>query len=58
MPEVPADYILREELSAAEEQEPGSLWKKLYSIDPEEAQKHHAHSVRYIIRALEIYQQS
>jgi tRNA dimethylallyltransferase len=24
-------------------------------IDPEEAQKHHPHSTRYLIRALEIY---
>jgi len=27
-------------------------------IDPEEADKHHPNSIRYIIRALEIYHQT
>lgn len=29
--------------------------QQLYAIDPEEANKHHPHSLRFIIRALEIY---
>jgi tRNA dimethylallyltransferase len=30
----------------------------LYKIDPTEANKHHSNSIRYIVRALEIYHQS
>jgi len=55
MPEISPDYILRQKLYDKEEQTPGILWKELYAIDPEEANKHHPNSVRYIVRALEIY---
>jgi tRNA dimethylallyltransferase len=41
---------------AEEEANPGSLRKKLEAIDPEEAAKHHPNSLRYIIRALEIFE--
>jgi len=34
---------------------PGFLHRELSRIDPEEAQKLHPHSLRYLIRALEIY---
>ena len=39
-----------------EEQSPGLLHQELFRVDPEEAQKHHPNSLRYIIRALEIYE--
>lgn len=34
------------------------LWKRLSVIDPEEANKHHPNSVRYIVRALEIFEKT
>lgn len=58
MPEVEPDFPLREKWYAEEEKEPGTLWKKLYAVDPEEAAKHHPNSVRYIVRALEIHEKT
>lgn len=58
MPDIEADMPLRDKRYAQEEQEPGILWKRLFAIDPEEANKHHANSVRYIVRALEIYEKT
>ena len=58
MPEVLPDEALRAKLYAQEEQEPGILRKMLYEVDPQEAIKHHPKSLRYIVRALEIYKQS
>lgn len=55
MPEISPDYDLRDKLYKKEENEPGILWKELNTIDPDEAHKHHPNSVRYIVRALEIY---
>lgn len=55
MPELPPNPTLREELYAKEEAKPGYLWNELFRIDPTEANKHHMNSLRYIIRALEIY---
>ncbi len=55
MPELPPNPTLREELYAKEEARPGYLWNELFRIDPTEANKHHMNSLRYIIRALEIY---
>lgn len=58
MPECPPDYDLRTELEQKEEQNPGVLHQELTAIDPEEAQKLHPNSIRYIIRALEIYKKT
>jgi tRNA dimethylallyltransferase len=56
MPESAPNRKIRDRLEAEEKAEPGILWKKLNDIDPEEAAKHHPNSVRYIIRALEIFE--
>lgn len=58
MPDIEADMPLREKWYAEEEKEPEVLRKRLQKIDPEEAQKHHPNSVRYIVRALEIYEKT
>lgn len=55
MPECPPDPVLRRELEEKEIANPGFLHRELSRIDPEEAQKLHPHSLRYLIRALEIY---
>lgn len=58
MPECPPDYALRAELEAEEAQKPGFLWQELNKVDPEEAQKLHPNSTRYLVRALEIYKKT
>jgi len=58
MPEVAPNPTIRDELYAKEEKNPWSLRDELYSIDPTEAQKHHKNSLRFIVRALEIYHSS
>ena len=58
VPEVQPDFALRSQREALETKEQGILRKKLYEIDPEEAQKHHPNSTRYIIRALEIFEKT
>lgn len=58
MPNIPPDMKLRDELFAKEEKEPGILHKELMEIDPEEAEKLHPKSTRYIVRALEIFHKS
>lgn len=58
MPEVEPDFPLREERYEQEKKQPGSLWKKLNAVDPEEAAKHHPNSSRYIVRALEIFEKT
>lgn len=55
MPEVQADFELREKLYKQEEQQPWYLHKELGKIDPQEAIKIHPKSTRYLVRALEIY---
>ena len=55
MPELPPNPALREELYTKEEAKPWYLWNELFRVDPAEANKHHMNSLRYIIRALEIY---
>lgn len=55
MPECPPDPVLRRKLEEKEIANPGFLHRELSRIDPEEAQKLHPHSLRYLIRALEIY---
>lgn len=55
MPECPPDLELRAELEKKELAESWFLHRELTKIDPEEAQKLHPNSTRYLIRALEIY---
>lgn len=55
MPSCPPDYELRKQLEEKELNNPGALHKELLNIDPEEANKLHPNSIRYIIRALEIF---
>jgi len=55
MPELPPNPTLREELYAKEAEKAGYLRNELFRIDPVEANKHHMNSLRYIVRALEIY---
>lgn len=46
---------MRDELYAKEEAQPGYLHQTLSQLDPEEAQKLHPNSTRYLVRALEIF---
>ena len=55
MPECPPDLDLRAELEQKESQEAWYLYRELSKIDPDEAQKLHPNSIRYLIRALEIF---
>ncbi len=55
MPDVEPDFSLREKLYKEEEKNPWILYKKLQEVDPLEAQKLHPNTLRYIVRALEIY---
>lgn len=55
MPECPPDLDLRAQLEQKEAQEAWFLYRELTKIDPQEAQKLHPNSIRYLIRALEIY---
>jgi len=55
MPDVAPDFQLRERLYKMEKENPGILYKKLQEVDPLEAQKLHPNTLRYIVRALEIY---
>jgi tRNA dimethylallyltransferase len=49
-----ADWSLREELRALEEEEPGILYSHLKSLDPEAVKKITPNDTRRIIRALEV----
>ena len=55
MPECAPDYTLRADLEKKEAEKPGFLHEQLKAIDPEEAQKLHPNSTRYLVRALEIF---
>lgn len=56
MPQAQPNPELRDQLYKQEESDPGSLHKELMKVDPEEASKIHHKSIRYLVRALEIYQ--
>ena len=58
LPDAEPDFEFRKKLYEMEEKEPWILWKKLNEVDPEEASKNHPNSVRYIVRALEIYEKT
>jgi len=55
MPDVAPDLEWRAEMEQKEEESPWFLYEQLQAVDPEEAQKHHPNSLRYLLRALEIY---
>jgi tRNA dimethylallyltransferase len=55
LPDAKPNPSLREELYAKEEANPGYLHATLSQLDPEEAQKLHPNSTRYLVRALEIF---
>ncbi len=52
---VAKDEEIRKKLIAQEKNDPGSLRKKLCSIDPESAQKIHPNDTKRTVRALEVY---
>ena len=56
MPELAPQREWRDEMMLKEQNSPGRLYEELSRVDPTEATKHHAHSHRYLIRALEIFQ--
>jgi len=58
LPDAKPDFVFREKLYKQEEQNPGILHKQLQKIDPQEAMKLHPNSIRFIIRALEIYEKT
>lgn len=58
MPDVEPDLAWRETMYAKEETTPGFLHKELTDVDPVSAEQIHPHSTRYLVRALEIYQQT
>ena len=49
-----ADWVLREELLSAEEEDVGSLYRRLQKLDPEAAGKVMPSDMRRIVRALEV----
>lgn len=55
MPELAPQREWRDAMMKKEQEQPGRLYEELLRIDPEEAKKHHVHSHRYLIRALEIW---
>jgi tRNA dimethylallyltransferase len=54
LPDIPPQNELRRLLYEQEKATPWSLYKYLHDLDPTEAQKHHPHSLPYLVRALEI----
>lgn len=54
MPDVAPDPEWRAVMESREVENPWFLHSELTKIDPDEAQKHHPNSLRYILRALEI----
>lgn len=57
-PDVKANRTRREELDTLEAGQPGYLWNLLNSFDPATAAEFHPKNTRYLIRAIEIYEQT
>jgi tRNA dimethylallyltransferase len=55
MPKGEPNPTLRDELYEKEKLQPWYLYQELQKIDPEEANKLHPNSTRYLVRALEIF---
>jgi len=58
LPDAKPDFEFREKLLKLEAETSGILYKKLQKVDPLEAMKLHPNSIRFIIRALEIYEKT
>lgn len=58
MPEIGPNQEFRSKMENLEAANPWSLHEELNKIDPDEAEKLHPNSTRYIIRALEIFHES
>jgi tRNA dimethylallyltransferase len=58
LPTIPANRNYRAYLEKLESDSPGILYQMLTQVDPVDAQTHHPHSTRFIIRSLEIYHQT
>lgn len=56
--QVTANWERRAELDALEAEHPGYVWDYLNTIDPVTAQQFHPKNTRYIIRAIEIFEQT
>jgi len=56
LPAVPPQAELRLALAEQEVQAPGSLYQRLQSVDPICAMRLHAHDLRRVIRALEVFE--
>lgn len=56
--DVKANWQRRAELDECELHQPGYLWNYLNSIDPYTAAEFHPKNTRYLIRAIEIYEQT
>ena len=50
-----ADPTLRDALRRREENEPGTLWRELNSVDPTAAARLHPNDVKRLVRALEVF---
>lgn len=57
-PEIPAYRTRRHELESLEQQQPWYCRSLLNSVDPDTASEFHPSNLRYIIRAIEIYEQT
>ncbi len=55
MPELAPQRAWRDEMMTKEQEHPGRLYEELSRVDHEEAQKNNEQSLRYILRALEIF---
>lgn len=55
LPHIQADWDYRKQLQDLESEHPGILHQMLVQVDPIDANLHHPHSTRFIIRSLEIY---
>ncbi len=58
MPEVEPDFDFRDKLMDLEKVNPWILYQNLSKIDPVESQKINKNSLRYVIRALEIFKKT
>lgn len=56
VPESSREYRDKILASVKTEDDAEALWQRLYSIDPESAEKTHKNNVRRVIRAIEIYE--
>lgn len=59
LPGIPPDWDFRHALEAlAEEKGNTAVWEKLLAVDPEYAKELHPNNIRYVIRALEVWEKT